>query len=407
MSSQKKKHAVKKKRLHNKKCHVVIVNQNQKNTEKKIFMKKEQSFKKKFNRSLSDGLLTINDKRSFKESIKNRNNNSIVSINQDKKIRKSDPFLIEHNSSKKRHRNLTDYLVMTEDKRSEDNAISKIKNDRILKRSQKSLQQIPKYPVESLDHLNRNLIFGQQLKYDFLSWENNNSQMKQHDNIKIENEKTLRKSLSHRLAKQDEFYSNDFCSLVSPVYDLPSESDFCEGSLESKCGELFMKNMLKDIENTNSVGSNLSQDIISNDGSPKECIKNDIIEIISTNNNSIRENENIFSSHPSFKNSIDDRNNLIKHDDASIIKEQIVSVENEEQNIHGEKNKYRCLSASSRKLISNFDETEKFSSNFLEKQLIKKSCIQNIDEELSLQKSGLLNIDASYKHFIRNECDSE
>lgn len=163
----------KKQKLHNKKCYVTLINRDQKNTgkntEKNIFMKKKRSSPKKFDKSLSDYVLTINDKRSFKESVRNKNNKLIVSINQDIENPKSDPFSNEeHNSSKKCHRNFTDYFVMTDNRKSEENAISNMKNVRILKKGQKFLQQILNDPVMSSDHLNSNSIFCQQLNYDFL-----------------------------------------------------------------------------------------------------------------------------------------------------------------------------------------------------------------------------------------------
>lgn len=410
-------------RLHNRKCQLImLVSQDQKNieknTEKNVFMEKEQNSQKKFYRSLSDEFLTINDKRFFKESIRNKNNQLIVPINQDKKNPKSDPFSIEeHNSSKKYHRNYTDYFVTVDDRRSKEIAISNMKNIRILERHQKSMQQIPKFPfytnshsVISLDHLNSNSIFGQQLDYDFLKGKNG-SQVKQHDNIRIENEKTLRKSLSCHLTKiaiQDKLYSNDNCSLVSSIYDLSSESDFCEGDSESNCREQLMRNTLKDVETINSVESNLSREnIISNINNPKEYTKNHIVEAIASINNNIRDDKLTASSHfnRSFNKSIDDGSNLVKYAAASNIKERITCVDYEEQNIHEAKKKYRYPNTSSRKLVSNLDESEEPFS-IAEKQLsCRKTCIQNNDEELTTQKSRFLN--ASCKHLVRDIESSE
>ncbi|XP_071627580.1 uncharacterized protein [Temnothorax longispinosus] len=333
----------KRQKLHNKQCQLImLVNREQKNIEKNIekniCMKRERNSQKRFDRSLSDDLLTINDKRSFKKPIRNTSNKLVLSINQDNKNSKSDPFLIEeHTSSKKHHRSFTDYFVTTDGGRSTENVISNIKNVRILEEGQKSLQQISKYPAASLDHLNSNSIFDQRLNYDSLRWEDGDShcQIKQHDNIRIENEKTPRKSSCHRPAKiaiHDKLYSNDIRSLDSPVYDLSPESGFYERSSENNYRELFTRNM-KDIINTNSVESNLSREnAISDIGNPKESIKNHSVEAIASKNNSVIDNEIIASSpfDPSFKSSFDDGNNLTKCGDASIIKEQIICIENRE-----------------------------------------------------------------------------
>lgn len=393
-------------RLRNRKCQLImLINQDKNNTEKNSFMEKEHNSRKRFDRSLSDDFLTINDKRFFKESVRNKNNKLIVPINQDKKNPKSDPFSIEeHNSSKKYNRNHTDYFVMIDDRRSKEIAISNMKNIGILERDQKSMQQIPKYSAVSLDRLNSNSIYGQKLDCDFLKWENG-SQVKQHDNIRIENEKTLRKSLSCNLTKiaiQDKLYSNDNYSLISPIYDLSPESDFCEGGSDSNCREQLMKYTL----NTNSVESNLSREnIISDITNPEECTKNHIVEAIANINNNIRDDELTASSHfnLSFSKSIDDESNLVKYATASNIKERITCMDYGEQNIHEAKKKYKCPNTSSRKLVSNLDELEEPFS-ITEKQLIcRKNCIQNNDEELTTQKSSFLN--ASCKHFIRDiEC---
>lgn len=402
----------KRRKLHNKKCQLImLVDRDQKNIEKNpenIFMGKERRSQKKFDRSLSDDLLTVSDKRSFKKSLRNRNNNKLIqSINQDNKNSESDPFLIkEDTSSKKYHRTFSDYFV-TDDRK--ENAISNMKNVRILEKEEKSLQQISKYSVASLDHLNSNSISDQQLNFNSLRWENDDShyQMKQHDHIRIENERIQKKSSCRRPAKiamQDKFYSNDIRSLNSPVYDFSSESGFCEQNSESNCRELFTRNM-KDIENVNSVKSNLSREnIISDIDNPKECIKNHSVEAI-TNTNIIR-NDEIASSYFSLpsKNFVVDGNNLMKYTDSLLIKEQIICIENEEQNIHEAKKKNRCPRRLSRKVISNFYESKKPSS-IVEKQLIRNKCIQNIDEEFTTQKSDFINVDVSPKYFVRdNEC---
>lgn len=401
----------KRRKLHNKKCQLImLIDRDQKNIEKNpenIFMGKERRSQQKFDRSLSEDLL-ISDKRSFKESLRNRNNKLIQSINQDNKNSESDPFLIEEGtSSKKYHRSFSDYFI-TDDRKSKENAISNMKNVRILEKDKKSLQQISKYSVASLDHLNSNSIFDQQLNFDSFRWDSDDShyQMKQHDHIGIENEKIKKKSLRHRPAKiaiQDKFHSNDIRSLDSPVYDFSSESGFCEQSPESNCKELT-RNM-KDIENINSVESNLSQENVTSDiGNPQECIKNYSVEAITNINNSIR-NDKIASSYfnPPSKNFVDDGNNLVKYTDASLIKEQIMCIECE-QNIYETKKKNRCPSTLSRKMISNFDKSEE-SSSIVQKQLECNKYIQNIDEEFMTQKSDFLNVNASYKYFIRdNEC---
>lgn len=403
----------KRRKLHDKKCHLImLVDGNQKNIEQipeNIFMRKVRRSQKKFDRSLSDDLLTVSDKRSFKESLKNRNNNKLIrSINQDNKNSESDPFLIEEDTSSKRyHRSFSDYFV-TDDRK--ENAISNMKNVRILEKDEKSLQQISKYSVASLDHLNSNSILDQRLNFNPLSWKNDNShyQMKQRDRMRIENERIQRKSSCRRPAKiamQDKLYSNDIRSLDSSVYDLSSESGFCEQSSKNNCRELFTRNM-KDIENVNSVKSNLSRkDIVNDIDNPEECIKNHSVEAITSTNNSIR-NDEIASSYfnPSFKKFFVDGNNLMKYTDASLIKEQIICIENEEQNIREAKKKNRYPSRLSRKVISGFNDSEKPSS-IVEKPLIRNKCIQNIDEEFTTQNSDVLNVDASHKYFVRdNEC---
>lgn len=290
----------KRQKLHNKKCKLIMsVNRDQKNTEKNgennIFIRKEQTSQKRFDRSLSDDLLTTNDKRSFKES-RNRNNKLILSINQNKNL-KRDPFSIEgHISSKKHQRSFTDSFVTTGGRKSKDNAISNMKNVRILEEGQKSLQQIPahKYSVASLNNLNSNSVFDQQLNYDFLKQENSDSscQIKQHDNIRIENEKTMRKSSCHRpkITIHDKLYSNDIRSLNSPEYDLSPESGFCEQNLESNYKEMFTRNM-KDVKNTNFIESNLSQEnTISDIENLKENIKNHSVEELANINNIIVRN---------------------------------------------------------------------------------------------------------------------
>lgn len=392
----------KRQRLHNKKL-IILLNRDQKNIEKNtenIFTGKKRKCQKRFDRSLSEDLLTTSDKRSFKESLRNRNNKLILSINQDNKNSENDPFSSEkHSSSKKPHRSFADYFVKTDDRRSKENTIGNI---RISKKDQKSLQQISKYSAASLDHLNSDSVFDQQLNFNSLRWENDDShyQMKQHDNIRIENERTQRKSSSHRpvkIAIQDRLYSNGICSMDSPIYDLSPESGFCEQS----CRELFTRNM-KDTENIKSVESYLSRENTTDN--PKEYIKSRSVEAITSINNSIRNNE-IASLPPSSKNVLDDENNLARYADASLIKEQIICMGDREQNIHEAKKKYKCPSTLSRKLISNFDESEK-SSSIVEKQLVRNNqCIQNI-EELTTQKSSFLN-DASYKHFVRDNIRPE
>ncbi|XP_025990999.1 uncharacterized protein LOC105193868 isoform X3 [Solenopsis invicta] len=365
--AKKKIYLGKRQRLHNKKFQMItLANQNQKNTEN-ISMKKKPKLKEKMVRSLSDDLSIINDKTFFKESIQSKNNKLIESIDQYTKNSKSNPFSIEkHNSSMKRQRSFTDYLVTTESRKSKESATKNMRDIRILEKDQESLQQIPKYPVTSLNHLNSNTIFSQQLNYDFFRLKNDDLQVKQYDNIasiKIENEKTMRKSSLHHVAKramQNKLYSNNICSMVSPVYDI--SSSFCKIIKSDNCRELFTKNILKDVETTDSVDINLSREnIISDTDSPKECIKDHIVESVISINNSIRNDETLASSrfNTSFINTIDDENNVTK--DTSIIVKQIICSENE-GHIDEVKKIYRCPNTSFEKLINNFDESEKSSS---------------------------------------------
>ncbi|KAL0123022.1 hypothetical protein PUN28_007569 [Cardiocondyla obscurior] len=305
---------------HNEICKLITLpNRDQQNIEKytkeNVFTRKERKPQERFNRSLSDDLLlTICDEKSFTESKRQRNNELILSINEDNKNSKYDPFSIQHISSPNKHqKSMTDHLVthfLTIDSRIlNKNAISNAKNVEILETNKKSLNQIPKYFATSLDHLNSNSVLDQQLNYDFLKWEYGNAhcKIKQPDNIRIENENTLKKSLNRRPAKiairnqPHEQCSCDIRSIDSPI---SPESGFCEQHSEGSYKELI-KNI--DDKNINFVGNNVPREnAISDIDKSKENAKSHSYETISNINNSIRDEK--------YSNSNTSCNNILVND---------------------------------------------------------------------------------------------
>ncbi|KAL6446648.1 hypothetical protein ACFW04_001256 [Cataglyphis niger] len=180
-------------RLHNKRCQLTALI-DQQEMKKNISFNGKQKSLEEIDKSLVDNFFIINDRRSFREF--------------------------------------------------RENAINSTKNVTIMEEDKKFLNKIKKYPIVSLNHLNDSLICRQRLGYDLrFRWENGN------DDISIENEKAM-KSLSHcppKITIQHELDSNDTCSLISPASNLSFESGFCEESPDSSYREscLFAKNLKK------------------------------------------------------------------------------------------------------------------------------------------------------------------
>lgn len=343
-----------------------------KNSEEIVFEEEEEISPRNFNRNSNYNSFAINN-RSFRESGRNTTNQAIASREHSmrdplanekqqkslKQFNRNNPFMIDERRSFRELR-----------KKAVDNV-----NIRILE-SQKSFKETRKYLAVPLDHANGRPVFHRRFNYDLLR-QGKGDYLMQHcnDNIRIENEKTLKRLSSDGLAEiviQRKLCSNDLRLPISPVSDLSPESGFCEGSPQSNHTEprLYTRRIkyIDEVlgrENSSSSESNLSQKNVDN---PKECAKDYTVEISNCKRNDVPEEDSentiVLHSSPSCKNISDDNNIPIKKDkDIDDSKLSII----EEQSTRGKDN------------IQSVNETRKADSS--------------------------LNIDTSYKCVVENDLE--
>ncbi|XP_020300461.1 uncharacterized protein LOC109864053 isoform X2 [Pseudomyrmex gracilis] len=346
-----------------------------KNSEEIVFEDEEEISPTDFNRNPNYDVFVINN-RSFRGSGRNTTNRAIAPTREQKHSMR-DSFANEKQQKSLKQSSRNNSFIIDDKKsfrESRKKAVDNVRNIRILE-SQKSFRETRKYLAVPLDHANGRPFFHQRLNYDLLRQGKNDHLMRQYDNIRIENEKTLKRPSSDSLAKivvQRKLCSNDLRLPISPVSDLSPESGFCDGSPQSNHTEprLFTRRMkyideVLDREKSSSSESNLSQKNVASDvDNLKECAKDYTFEISNCKRNDVKDDENtiVLHSSPSCKNISDDNDIPIKKEEN--IDDSKLSII-EEQSTRGKDN------------IQNVDETRKADSS--------------------------LNIDTSYKCVIEND----
>nr|XP_012224303.1 PREDICTED: uncharacterized protein LOC105673332 isoform X3 [Linepithema humile] len=337
---------------------LVVPYPGQKNPKRNIFLNEKQEF----NKSSIDNFSIENDQKSFKTF--GRNANQVIVPNQDQRERES-------SSSEKQKCLLKEFNRGSNDNSVTDNARSFQEFEKkILEEDQKSPRKIKKYPIKSLDRSNGSSVSRPQLNYDFLRRENDNHQVEQCDNVRMENEKALREPLLNRPSKiaiRSKLYINPWS--FSPVSDLSPESGFCEGSSEISSREprSFTRKMLKNIDidilgrKNSPLESNRLQKNAIEISNPEECATNYVAQTFFYVDNNTQDIDKI-SLHVNLpsENSIEDNKNSVKHSDTLNTGEQIICTDYEIQAVDEVNKKYRYLNAS-KKLISNVDDPEEAS----------------------------------------------
>lgn len=346
-----------------------------KNSKEIDFEEVEDISSRDFNTSPNYDSFAMNN-RAFRESGRNASDRAIAHA-RERKHPTRDPFANEGQqpSLKQLDRN---HSLVTDDRRSfrelRKNAIDNAKNARLLE-SQKSFRETRKRLAISLDHVNGRSVFHHQRLNDLLKQENwGDHLMRKYDNVRIENEKSPKRSSLDRPAKimlQRKPYSNDSRMPIFPISDLSPESGFCDESPQSNRAEFRlstreMKNVdgILDRENSSSSESNLSRKNVASDtDNPKVCVKYYAVETSNYKSNDVQDIENtiVLHSSSSCKSFSDDNDILVK--------------EKEE----------------------NIDDSKKPSLIIEEQSICGKDNIQNIDETFTREADSSLNIGASYK----------
>ncbi|XP_014480821.1 PREDICTED: uncharacterized protein LOC106747629 isoform X3 [Dinoponera quadriceps] len=311
--------------MQDRRCHIVPVNRNQKDSRTNFFLNEERKLLRKLNSDRKDDTFVLNDGRFFRESGRNAIDQLSVSLNRDGEIPETNFFPNEkQKTSVELSRHLIDDPFAMNDGRpfreSKQNAING-KNyemcseerleihDPFLNKKQDSLDDTKvfeqpegnaisnmkyiKMLEESEQSLRESLTLNQRSNYDFTEWANGHRPMvERHDKIRIESEK--RRRPASRLAKiiiQHKLHPADLRSLVSPFSDLSPESGFYEGNLSNlspMCDRrephFIPKNRFGGFEeikeDSSSSENNLSQKNVLGDlATAEECVQVPIVEV--------------------------------------------------------------------------------------------------------------------------------
>lgn len=276
------------------------------------------------------------------------------------------------------------------------------RNVRESKEGSEPLKESGKYLLVALDHLHDSRATNQRnsISYQRLNrvprWE--------HDRMKMQSENDLEMIFPCKL------YSTDIQLPVSPISDLSAESRLHEDRPTSFNSECNHRDIVLARNNCNSLENRGSQkDFVRYFDSTERRADVQTSIFIS---NSVQDVDNTSSFNDlTYKQYINDNDRPINWTDNSTVKEQVICMDSELQNVNKvrEKCNYSNNNVISKKLINNIDREEPVV--ITEEQFIHRdNRKQNIDEVLVRRNGVTLNSDIARKYLVNNvnysgQCD--